>query len=285
MTAELQGAEPGRIDDAALARELKGALERGDLTVAFQPKVNLRTGEVDALEALCRWTHPELGPIAPDRFIRLAEATGDIGVLSQQVAAAAARAQPQLTRAAKKALVIYINLSGGLVTDASFIDWILELCLAQPGTLGLEITETAVISDPVAAIHQLNRLSDAGVPLAIDDYGAGLSSLAYLRMLPACSLKIDRTFISNLKSSPRDPLIVRSTVDLAHALDMSVTAEGVEDAATLALLRLMGCDRAQGFHISAPLCLYDMLAYLRTGAIGEALAVPNLLAPQVRRAS
>ena len=113
----------------------------------------------------------------------------------------------------------------------------------------MEITETAVISHPDVALRNLRAFADAGIGVAIDDYGSGLSSLAYLKMLPAGELKIDKAFILGLTSSHRDPLIVRSTIDLAHALEMEVTAEGVDDPTALALLQVMGCDRVQGFHI------------------------------------
>jgi EAL domain-containing protein (putative c-di-GMP-specific phosphodiesterase class I) len=126
------------------------------------------------------------------------------------------------------------------------------LVAAGGAKIGFEITETAVIRDPESAIANLRTFADIGVPLAIDDYGAGLSSLAYLKRLPASELKIDKLFVTQLTSSNRDPLIVRSTIDLAHALDMEVTAEGVETPAALALLGVMGCDMVQGFLISRP---------------------------------
>ncbi|RYD46029.1 MAG: EAL domain-containing protein, partial [Sphingomonadales bacterium] len=118
--------------------------------------------------------------------------------------------------------------------------------------IGFEITETAVIRDPQSAIGHLKRFADIGIVIAIDDYGAGLSSLAYLKQLPASELKIDKLFVTQLTSSNRDPLIVRSTIDLAHALEMEVTAEGVETPSALALLSVMGCDMVQGYLISRP---------------------------------
>lgn len=273
--------EAGPASDGVLERDLRKTLAAGGLGVVYQPKLNLRSGSVDALEALCRWTHADHGPVPPDRFIALAEANGDIDALTRQVLARTLADHGRLAAAGWPDLIVFVNLSGRLVADEAFTGWLLEVCGAHPRVLGLEITETAVISDPERAIRNLTALADAGVPIAIDDYGSGLSSLAYLRALPARDLKIDRTFVSGLRSSPRDPLIVRSTVDLAHALDMSVTAEGVEDAAALALLKLMGCDHAQGFHICAPLRMDELMDFLRRHAAG---AAPSQAPPQrVRR--
>jgi EAL domain-containing protein (putative c-di-GMP-specific phosphodiesterase class I) len=128
--------------------------------------------------------------------------------------------------------------------------------------LGFEITETSVIRDPESAIRNLQIFADIGIVIAIDDYGAGLSSLAYLKQLPASELKIDKLFVTQLTSSNRDPLIVRSTIDLAHALEMEVVAEGVETPAAMALLSVMGCDMVQGFLISRPIGLDALLPFL-----------------------
>ena len=137
-----------------------------------------------------------------------------------------------------------------------------EHSLLTRGRIGLEITETAVIQDPEAALANLRALADAGIRIAIDDYGSGLSSLSYLKQLPASELKIDQMFISGLIDSHRDPLLVRSSIDLAHALDMEVTAEGVDSPAALALLKVMGCDVIQGFLIAQPMRLGELRAFL-----------------------
>ncbi len=152
-------------------------------------------------------------------------------------------------------LLLFVNISGQLLADAAFVNEVCEMLATSDAKLGFEITETAVIRDPESAIRHLQFFADSGVTLAIDDYGAGLSSLAYLKKLPARELKIDKMFVMQLTSSNRDPLIVRSTIDLAHALEMEVTAEGVETPSALALLSVMGCDMVQGFLISRPLGL------------------------------
>ena len=140
------------------------------------------------------------------------------------------------------------------------------------GRIGFEITETAVIGDPDAALANLRDFTQAGIRIAIDDYGSGLSSLAYLKQLPAHELKIDRLFVSGLTDSHRDPLLVRSSIDLAHALEMEVTAEGVDDAMSLSLLRVMGCDLLQGYFISPPLPLDGLTSFLDDASQAERLS-------------
>ena len=248
-----------------LMRDLHRALVNDELFLHYQPKFRPRTGEIDSVEALIRWNHPELGLVPPDRFIGLAEETGAIAEVTRWVMQRAI-ADHQALAADNLARPIYVNLSGRLVADAGFTQWLLsQAARLAPGCIGLEITETAIISDPEHALANLQTLADAGIPIAIDDYGAGLSSLAYLKQLPATELKIDRMFVMGLTSSHRDPLLVRSTIDLAHALEMEITAEGVENAATLALLRTMGCDLIQGFFVARPMPLADLRDLLRKG--------------------
>ena len=262
FSAEERRAVAGRLQ---LMRDLHRALAGDELSLHYQPKFRPRTGQVDSVEALIRWKHPEHGMVPPDRFIGLAEETGAIADLTRWVTQKAIADQKTLS-AEGQPLPVYVNLSGRLVADREFTLWLLDQARERPaGAIGMEITETAIISDPVHALANLQVLADAGVPIAIDDYGAGLSSLAYLKQLPATELKIDRLFVMNLTSSHRDPLLVRSSIDLAHALEMEVTAEGVEDGATLALLRTMGCDLIQGFYIARPMPLADLLAFLARG--------------------
>ena len=248
-----------------LMRDLHRALAGDELSLHYQPKFRPRSGEIDSVEALIRWNHPEHGMVPPDRFIGLAEETGAIAELTRWVMQKAVADQASLT-AEGFPVPVYVNLSGRLVADREFTRWLLDQARRRPpGAIGMEITETAIISDPTHALANLQVLADAGVPIAIDDYGAGLSSLAYLKQLPATELKIDRLFVMSLTSSHRDPLLVRSTIDLAHALEMEVTAEGVEDGATLALLRTMGCDLIQGFFIARPMPLADLRKFLAQG--------------------
>jgi EAL domain-containing protein (putative c-di-GMP-specific phosphodiesterase class I)/GGDEF domain-containing protein len=270
--------EADRIDAAArlqLLGDLRQAMESDQLFLAYQPKLRTRTDGVDVAEALLRWTHPERGPVPPDDFIGLAEETGLIGDLTRWVLNRAIADQARLAQAGHE-LAIHINLSGRLVADPDFTRWLVDTVVRDAvGVIGLEITETAVIDDPEAALANLQAFADAGLKIAIDDYGSGLSSLAYLKQLPAHELKIDRMFISGLTSSHRDPLLVRSTIDLAHALGMEVTAEGVDSPIALALLRMMGCDLIQGYLISPPLDLPALQAFLSAGVQLQVAPIPN----------
>lgn len=249
-------------DDLLIGRELQVAMERDELFVQYQPKLHLRRQEVTSVEALIRWHHPQRGLVMPNDFIAAAERTGDIAALTLWTLRQVIVDQRTLIRNGHD-LPVFINMAGVLLSDAAFVDQVIGIIEGSGARLGIEITETSVIGDPQGAIAHLHRLSQIGVIITIDDYGAGLSSLAYLKQLPASELKIDKLFVTQLSSSHRDPLIVRSTIDLAHALDMEVVAEGVETPASLALLSVMGCDMVQGFLISRPLTLEALLPYLR----------------------
>lgn len=239
------------VDKLALKRELKGAIDRGELFLQYQPKVHVRRQEIASAEALVRWRHPTRGLILPSDFIPLAENSRDIDRLTLWTIEQVIADQHKL-RADGHDLTVFVNISGQLLSNPGFVKRACEMVGGSGVPMGFEITETSVIRDPVSAIANLNIFADHGIAIAIDDYGAGLSSLAYLKQLPARELKIDKMFVLQLTSSNRDPLIVRSTIDLAHALEMEVTAEGVETPAALALLSVMGCDMIQGYLISRP---------------------------------
>lgn len=249
------------IDRSTLTAELPNAIATGQLFLQFQPKLNLRRREVVGVEALVRWEHPVRGLILPSDFIPSAEVSRHIGPLTLWTLRQAIADQRRLAERGYD-VPVFLNISGHLLGDEPFVAEACALVSESKVPIGFEITETAVIRDPDAAIANLQRFADIGVPIAIDDYGAGLSSLAYLKRLPASELKIDKLFVTQLTSSNRDPLIVRSTIDLAHALEMEVTAEGVENPETMALLSVMGCDMAQGYLISRPLGLGALLEYL-----------------------
>ncbi len=240
------------FDRLTLMRELPRAIANGEMFLQYQPKIHVRRQEIASAEALVRWQHPVRGLILPGDFISVAEQAGEIGALTLWTLRQVIADQKRLAVDGFD-LPLFINISGQLLADAAFVAEVCDLLKGGEARIGFEITETAVIRDPESAIRHLNAFADIGVTLAIDDYGAGLSSLAYLKQLPAKELKIDKMFVMQLTSSNRDPLIVRSTIDLAHALDMEVTAEGVETPSALALLSVMGCDMVQGFLISRPL--------------------------------
>jgi diguanylate cyclase len=240
------------VDRLTLMRELPGAMAGGQIFLQYQPKVHVRRREIASAEALVRWQHPGRGLILPGDFISVAEQAGEIAALTLWTLRQVISDQKRLA-ADGHDLTLFINISGLLLADTAFVEAACEIVGDGAAKIGFEITETAVIRDPESAIRHLQRFADIGVTLAIDDYGAGLSSLAYLKKLPARELKIDKMFVMQLTSSNRDPLIVRSTIDLAHALEMEVVAEGVETPSALALLTVMGCDMVQGFLISRPL--------------------------------
>ena len=252
----------------SLMSEMLVALTDGTISLAYQPKVNLRSSVATGVEALLRWEHPEKGFISPDKFVQFAEETGHIRPLSEWVLGQSIEDFLCLQSFGLD-VQMSVNLSGRLLTDDSFTDWSLEALGPLAHHFCMEITETAVISDPDVALVNLNKFKAAGVDISLDDYGAGLSSLTYLKQIPANELKIDKAFIMSLAESADDALLVKSTIDLAHSLGMSVTAEGVETAEVLAALTAMGADVVQGYYVCRPVSFDKAAEFLlkKTSAI------------------
>ncbi len=247
-----------------LAAELRGAIERSELVLAFQPKADLRTGRIVGVEALARWEHPELGVLEPSEFVPLAEQTGLIIALTSAVLDEAL-ARLAAWRALGHDVSIAVNLSARSFLDAGLADEIPSVLAERgvpPECLELEITESMLMHDPVRARTTLERLAAVGVSVSVDDFGTGYSSLAHLKRLPVDTLKIDKSFVLNMTEDAADEAIVRSMIELAHNLGMRVVAEGVESAATWLRLAALGCDLAQGFHLSRPLPASGLLALL-----------------------
>jgi predicted signal transduction protein with EAL and GGDEF domain len=268
--ARAQSRKAARFDEAlygdpaanlSLMSEMLEAIRTGGLHVYYQPKFDLRRSKVTALEALVRWPHPRRGNLPPDLFVAMAEETGHIRQLTDFVLAKAIADQKALL-AFGHDMAISVNLSGRLVGDDDFTASALAQAAARSGKLCLELTETAVIDNPDAALAQLDRFAAAGIEISIDDYGSGLSSLAYLKQIKASELKIDKAFVTDMAQSQRDALLIRSTIDLAHGLGMKVVAEGVEEETAAALLSGMGCDFAQGYFIAKPAPLKELLSIL-----------------------
>lgn len=255
----------------SLMSSLIGGLGRGELFLAHQPKLDLATNDVLSVESLIRWRHPDRGFIRPDHFIGMAEETGHIRPLTDWVIDQAIRDQRELRKLGYD-LKFSINISGRVIVDAAFARRAIERVRRAGANLCFEITETAVIDDGDRAIDIMRSLSEAGVEISIDDYGSGLSSLSYLRMMPAKELKIDRMFVEDLENSDSDALLVRSTTELAHGLGMSVTAEGIEEPETLELLRAMGVDTIQGYLVGRPMPTHELIEFLaqRGKAVGTA---------------
>ena len=249
----------GRMDTRGtlaphLMTELARAMADDEIVMYYQPQVQLGTGEVTGVEALVRWQHPEHGLLPPSAFIPAAERTGLIRQLTAHVLDKAA-AQLARWRTEGLDLQVAVNLSARNLLDRDFVDVVRETLVRHQvpaAALELEITETMAMVDPNRSIEVLGALDRLGVRLAVDDYGTGYSSLAYLQRLPVQRLKIDRSFVSHLTSDEASAVIVRSTIDLARNLGLSVVAEGVEDDATLNTLRDMRCESAQGFGLGRP---------------------------------
>jgi diguanylate cyclase len=265
----------------SLMSEMLQAISSGEMFIHLQPKFDLRLGRTTGAEALVRWRHPVRGMVGPDEFIPLAEKTGHIRTLTMHVLSLAIAQQAQLI-AEGFDIAVSVNMSGRLVGDSEFAEEALELARQAKGQLWLEITETAVISNPQLALEHIERFADAGVMISIDDYGTGLSSLAYLKQMRAHELKIDKAFVIGMAEGQKDALLVRSTVDLAHSLGLKVTAEGVETAMAQALLAAMGCDLAQGYYIARPMVVNDLIAFLKSEAQGEAQPRKAPRRPSVR---
>jgi EAL domain-containing protein (putative c-di-GMP-specific phosphodiesterase class I) len=220
----------------------------------YQPKADLGSGQIRSVEALVRWQHPDHGLLGPGEFIPLAERTGLIHPLTRWVLDTALE-QAARWRHAGRRLSVAVNVSTRSLLDPAFPDQVagqLTTWQVPPDLLTLEITESAVMAEPDRALEVLGRLHAFGVGLAVDDFGTGYSSMAYLKELPVDELKIDRSFVGQMATSPSDAVIVRSTIDLGHNLGLRVVAEGVETPHAWDELTALGCDSAQGYLLGRP---------------------------------
>ncbi|WP_296720320.1 EAL domain-containing protein [Erythrobacter sp.] len=245
----------------SLLGELDDALREGHLTVVYQPKLNLKSGQIDAVEALVRWNHPQRGMLPPDSFIPLIEEAGRIDDLTIGVLA---RALEDMRAWCERGLVmqVAVNISAVLLTSESFANRVLSLVSRSEvptHRLTFEVTESAQFENTGEAIAMLERFCASGIRISMDDYGTGQSTLNYLKLLPLSELKIDRMFVQNAHRDRGDAMLVRSTVQLAHELGLKVVAEGIEEAGCLSFLKAIQCDYAQGYLISRPVAA-DKLA-------------------------
>lgn len=249
-------------DIQTLTVDLRRALDRRQFLLVYQPKMTLRGNTIIGAEALLRWDHPDRGLVLPATFVPLLEEAGLIEAVTYWTIETAIEHQ-RLLAGRGVDLMISLNISAQLITTREFVRNCARLIEGQTAKLRFEVSETDFILDMEATLPRVRELAELGISLAIDDYGVGLSSLAFLKQIPAQELKIDKSFINRITNETSDPLIVRSTIDLAHALDMTITADGVETAAQLSLLTVMGCDAAQGFLISRPLAIKDFEIFSR----------------------
>jgi EAL domain-containing protein (putative c-di-GMP-specific phosphodiesterase class I)/GGDEF domain-containing protein len=245
----------------SLMSSLLAGIEKGEFCLWHQPKYDMRKRAVTGAEALVRWNHPTRGLLAPDLFIPMAEETGHIRALTEWVVRQAIADQKALAEAGHH-IDVAVNISGRILGEPDFADFCEAALKDAVGKICFEITETAVIENPDVALTMLDRFADMGVSISIDDYGTGLSSLAYLKRIRGQELKIDRSIVQDVTGSQRDALIVRSTIDLAHSLGLKVVAEGIETNACYSVLAGMGCDHAQGYLIARPQPLSQLFEFL-----------------------
>jgi diguanylate cyclase (GGDEF)-like protein len=250
------GMHAGTEDRVQLESDLHNAVTLKQFELYYQPKVDTRTGAVRSAEALIRWAHPTRGIVSPADFIPLAEECGLIGPIGAWVIREACRQARAWQDDGVPPRRVSVNLSASQFRDSGLVESIrlaLDDARLQPRYLEVELTESAVMSDPEQSIAILEHLSAMGVLVSVDDFGTGYSSMSYLRRFPIDKLKIDRVFIDEIVSRPEDASIVRAIVSLAHSLRLKVVAEGVETPAQLEFLKTAGCDEYQGYHFSRPL--------------------------------
>ncbi len=259
---------PGRL---TLAGQVRPALENREFVLCYQPKVSVKDGRIAGVEALVRWRHPERGLIQPDEFVPMVERTVllrplTLYVIDQALRQARAWVQQGLT------LGVAVNLSPRSLLDPQLPEQVADLLIRwdiPPSRLTLELTESFLMADSGRSVGVMSRLSEVGINLSIDDFGTGYSSLSHLRRLPIREIKIDRSFVMNMRRDPNDWMIARATVDLGQNLGLRVVAEGVEDAETLARLAEMGCEQAQGHHVCVPLPADEVTEWLEARADGS----------------
>jgi diguanylate cyclase (GGDEF)-like protein len=273
-----------------LAADLRRAVPSGQLVLHYQPQVELGHGQPVAAEGLVRWQHPQRGVLGPLEFIDMAERTGVIKDLTYRVLDLGLRDLRTWTEAGRD-LSLSLNVSVRSLLDRRFPEEVQRL-LEEHGVDGhaltLELTESSLMVDPDLAKRTMRQLAELGVSVAIDDFGTGYSSLAYLTDLPIGELKIDKSFVRAMSSDSRNAIVVRSTIELAHNLGLRTVAEGIEDAFTFERLRALGCELAQGFHMSEPLPASGLLHWWDAHAAPQPAATPNaqagsaIIVPQLR---
>ena len=261
FAAEISEAAAARL---ALENELRCAIERNELEVHYQPKINVETGTPYGAEALVRWRRPSAGLVPPGDFVPLAEEIGLIGSIGEWVMRRACE-DAKAWADAGNPLSVAVNLSGQQLRPglSCSVRAVLEDTGLDPRLLNLEITESSIMSNVEEAVEVLSAVRSLGVEVSIDDFGTGYSSLSMLRQLPIDVLKIDRTFIRDASDHPDDAALVMTIVNLAHNLRLKVVAEGVETEQQLSLLRLLRCDEYQGFLFSRPMPKEEFVSLIR----------------------
>ncbi|HEX2835050.1 MAG TPA: EAL domain-containing protein [Thermoanaerobaculia bacterium] len=257
-------------DQLALVVELRGAIERNELELHFQPKLHVRSGIMTRAEVLIRWNHPQRGHLPPSQFVPIAERTGLIRAMTDWVLDRVL-AQCRAWQDEGAPIHVAVNISAKSLLDQSLpskVQTALDRWRVDPRFLKIEITESSIMADPAHALAILSMLQSMGVRLSVDDFGTGYSSLTHLRELPIDEIKIDKSFVMGMLTSEADAAIVQTVIDLGHNLGKQVCAEGVEDEATWEMLTDLGCDLAQGYWIARPMPGKDLLKWLRDTSWG-----------------
>ena len=265
--------EEDRQDHLTLLGEIRRAIDQNELVLFYQPKFNFAKNAVTGVEALIRWQHPTRGIVSPADFIPFAEQTGNIRMITRWVIDSAI-AQCGAWQAAGQPLKVSINISARDLLDKELVPYVtakLREHRVAPELICAELTESALMEDPVRARETLAQLHGLGLKLSMDDYGTGYSSLAYIKDLSLDELKIDRAFVSGISNDAQSAAIVHSTIELGHRLGMIVVAEGVETGLELSALKQFGCDYAQGYHVCRPMRAADVVAWLRAEQAGAAV--------------
>ncbi|HEV7768454.1 MAG TPA: EAL domain-containing protein [Thermoanaerobaculia bacterium] len=265
-----EDADSSSADQLSLVVELRGAIERNELELYYQPKLHMQTGLMTRCEVLMRWNHPRRGLLVPNQFIPLAERTGLIRSLTDWLLDHALE-QCSLWREEGAPIHVAVNISAKSLLDQSLPEKV-QAALAKWGVdarfLKIEITESSIMADPAHALAILALLQSMGVRLSVDDFGTGYSSLTHLRELPIDEIKIDKSFVMGMATSDADAAIVRTVIDLAHNLGKQVCAEGVENETAWLTLRELGCDLAQGFWIARPMPAEELMRWLKRTSWG-----------------
>jgi EAL domain-containing protein (putative c-di-GMP-specific phosphodiesterase class I) len=259
----------------ALESSLHRAIREQEFTLHYQPRVDLRTGEISGLEALIRWNHPEMGLVPPAKFIPVAEETGLIVPMGEWVIRTACAQSRAWQEQGLPPMRVAVNLSARQFRQKNLIETIsgiLEQTGLDASLLEVELTESLVMQGAEQSITILRELKAMGVEIAVDDFGTGYSSLSYLKRFPITNLKIDKSFIHDMASDPEDAILVKTIIDMAHGLGMKVTAEGVETLEQIEFLRQHHCEEMQGFYFSRPLPADQLVQFLQEGRRLEAAA-------------
>jgi EAL domain-containing protein (putative c-di-GMP-specific phosphodiesterase class I) len=251
--------------ESEFEESFRAGLTSGAITVVFQPKVGCSDGRVVGYEALARWAHPERGNIPPTLFVAMAEREGLVSLLTDSVMRQALDwFGGHRHREGKR---LSINVSAAELSDPGLDERLLRACQeagVPTDRVIIELTETSAMDDPVLSLQLLTRLRIQGFQVSLDDFGTGYSSMLQLAKLPFSEIKVDQSFVSNAATSSESVIVIRSIVDLGHALGLKCTAEGVEDARVLSLLEKLGCDFAQGYHIGHPMIPDDLEEWLKS---------------------